>query len=100
MRLALRLVLTASIFAIILLVVIKGILQDFWDQYNVTSYIGSSLKETFGRHGSVHYMPPLPGVKGDKIIVMARMEEDDTDWVTKDLSEYGSHATYEASQAS
>ncbi len=85
MRLALRFVLAAFAVLIFLLLVLKNHLEDIWDQYSVGDYIEHKVK---GKDGYKGYLPPLLGAKGDKIIVMARLETDNTDWVTHDLAEY------------
>lgn len=86
MRWTLRFALTASILLVLLLLLLKRHLEDLWDQYNVPAYLRSSLKSSF-RHGSLEYPPPIPGKTGDKIIVMAKLEKEDTDWVVKNLPE-------------
>ena len=58
-------------------------LDEIWDQYNVPAYIHSSIK-----HGILEQPQPLPGAIGDKIIVMAKLEEEDTSWVAEYLPEY------------
>jgi len=85
MRLALRFVLAAFALLIFLLLVLKNHLADIWDQYRVGDYIEHKVT---GDNGYKGYLPPLQGAKGDKIIVMARLEKDNTDWVTHDLAEY------------
>lgn len=86
-----RLILGASLLAVILLLVIKAFLQDLWDQYSVQSYINSSVKNAWSKHGSPDIAPPVMSADHadqDKIIVMARMEKDNVDWVTNELPEY------------
>lgn len=86
MRWTVRFALTASIVSIILLLILKQHLEDLWDQYNVPAYLRSSFKNSF-RHGELDHLAPVPGKMGDKIIVMARLERENTDWVAKNLPE-------------
>lgn len=86
MRWTVRFALTASIVSIILLLILKQHLEDLWDQYNVPAYLRSSFKNSF-RHGELDHLAPVPGKMGDKIIIMARMEHENTDWVAKNLPE-------------
>ena len=87
MRLALRLGLIASLVLVVLLLVLKSQIEDRWDQYGVGSYIRHKAATTF-KDGTLDYLPPLPGITGDKVIVMAKLENDDTRWATEELSEY------------
>jgi len=59
-------------------------LQDLLDQYDGYNYIASSL----GGHG--WHKSQISGVPtvGDKIIVMASLESEDTSWVAEELPEY------------
>ena len=87
MRLVVRLSLTAILVVTVLLLALKNQIEDKWDQYGVGSYVKHRVKTTF-RGAKLDYLPPLPGITGDKVIIMAKLEKDDTSWVTKDLSEY------------
>ena len=87
MRLALRFALSASVFLIILLLIVKIKLEDVWDQYGVSTYIANSWKNTF-QHGSVQSIPTFGGKAGDKVVIMAKTEKDNTDWVAQHLPEY------------
>lgn len=59
--------------------------QNLGDQYGVVDYFTFSvLRVTPNRP----YEPKLVGsIAGDKIIVMAKMEEEDTSWVAEELTE-------------
>ena len=87
MRLVLRFALSASIFVIILLLIIKIKLEDIWDQYGVSTYIAHSWKNTF-QHGPVQTIPTFGGEVSDKVVIMAKTEEENTDWVAQQLPEY------------
>lgn len=86
MRWTVRFALTASIVSIILLLILKQHLEDLWQQYNVPAYLRSSFKNSF-RYGELDHLAPVSGKMGDKIIVMARLEQENTDWVAKNLPE-------------
>ncbi|MCJ1463953.1 hypothetical protein MMC07_002563 [Pseudocyphellaria aurata] len=86
MRWAVRFALTASIVSIILLLILKQHLEDLWDQYNVPAYLRSSFRNSFS-HGELDHLAPVPGTMGDKIIIMAKLEHEKTDWVAKNLPE-------------
>lgn len=86
MRWTVRFALTASIVSIVLLLILKQHLEDLWDQYNVPAYLRSSFRNSFS-HGELDHLAPVPGTMGDKIIVMARLEHEKTDWVAKNLPE-------------
>lgn len=87
MRLALRFALSASLISIILLLIVKIKLEDIWDQYGVSTYIAHSWKNTF-RHGPVQNIPTFGGDAGDKVVIMAKTKEENTDWVAENLPEY------------
>lgn len=61
--------------------------QNLWDQYNTFAYVRSSMKKFF-THGKSEDQVAVHGKPGDKIIVMAKMEKENTDWVTANLPEY------------
>lgn len=86
MRWITRFFLTASIVAIILLLLLKNHLQDLSDQYNVSAYIHASIQNSF-HHGTLDYHAPFAGEAGDKIIIMAKLEKENTDWVAANLPE-------------
>lgn len=86
MRWSLRFALSASVLLIILLLLLKNHLEDLWDQYNVGSYISHSWKTAF-QYGTVDDNPAFRGEPGDKIIVMAKLEKENTAWVTEHLPE-------------
>lgn len=88
MRLALRLALGSSLVILIPFFLLIRHLLDLGNQYNVTAYIQSSFRS--GAHDKV---PPIPGKPGDKIIIMAKLEAEDTSWVGKYLPDW-QHAIY------
>lgn len=86
MRLALRFALSASTILIILLLIVKIKLEDIWDQYSVSTYIAHSWKNKF-EHGPVQKIPTFSGEAGDKVVIMAKTEKENTDWVAEYLPE-------------
>ncbi|KAF6225593.1 hypothetical protein HO133_009593 [Letharia lupina] len=87
MRLALRFALSASVFLIILLLIVKIKLEDVWDQYGVSNYIAHSWKNTF-QHGPVQNIPTFDGEASHKVVIMAKMEKENTDWVAENLPDW------------
>ena len=87
MRLALRFALSASVVLIILLLILKTKFEDIWDQYGVSTYIAHSWKNTF-QYGPVQDIPTFGGEASDKVVIMAKMEKENTDWVAEHLPEY------------
>ena len=83
MRWALRFALSASILLILVLLLLKNKLEDLADQYSVGSYI----KTSWDNFGTVQPAPIYHGKPGDKIIVMAKLEHENTDWVNDMLGE-------------
>nr|BBI16191.1 hypothetical polyol transporter [Ramalina conduplicans] len=89
MRLALRFSLLTAVLLAIVYLVLKAPIDDRLDQYGVGSYIKHKVF-TSAKGAALNYLPPLPGTTGDKIIVMARLEADDTGWVTEELADWQS----------
>ncbi|KAL9097085.1 MAG: hypothetical protein Q9163_006385 [Psora crenata] len=87
MRATLRITLTACLILFIVLFALKSLIEDKWDQYGVGSFIEHKVKSTF-RDGTVDYLPSSAGATGDKVVVMARLEKDDTNWVAEKLSDW------------
>lgn len=81
-----RLRVSTSIISTLLIVLLWRKLQDFCDQYDVLSYVEASIS-SLALH-TVFHPEPLGSVVGDKIIVMAKMEHEDTSWVAEELPEY------------
>lgn len=81
-----RLALSSIAFVVCLLWFTRHHLEEIWDQYSVKNYIVDSV---------FYYITPEEASDkpeelewGDKVIVMARMEEENTDWVQQELPEY------------
>ena len=86
MKLALRLGSILALILIILYSIFRVQVNDRFDQYGVGTYVKQKVKSTF-KGATLEYLPPLAGVTGNKVIVMAKLEKEDTRWVTEELSE-------------
>ncbi|KAA6414304.1 MAG: hypothetical protein FRX48_02667 [Lasallia pustulata] len=93
MRTAHRL-LIAAVLVLAFLILVKVRLYEIWDQNNVPAYIRSSLGFSLGfdDDDDPFSHPPLRTVS-DKVIVIAKMEREDTDWVAENLPDW-QHAIY------
>ena len=79
-----RVVIGASVILILLLVLLARYLLDLGNQYSAFTYFRTSLANSFLQAPSNH--ATAIGVEaGDKVVVMAKMESEDTDWVIKEL---------------
>ena len=83
MRTIHRVLVMAALF-VAFFILLKMRLYDIWDQYNVQAYLSASL----GFEVEAHFEHPPLGKAGDKVVVMAKMEEENTDWVGENLPEY------------
>lgn len=83
----LKTVLRVALYLIIIgAVLLVAHLQDLGDQYRVIDYFAFSL---LSARPNRPYRPKPIGTKvGDKVIVMAKMEHEDTSWVAEELPEY------------
>ncbi|MCJ1228037.1 hypothetical protein MMC12_004697 [Toensbergia leucococca] len=91
MRYAVRFAISAATILTVLLFLLEQHLEDIWDQYNVPAFIHFSLRNSF-HNSTLDYTFPSLSQAGDKVIVMAKMEHEDTDWVEENLPEYASHS--------
>ena len=82
MRLGYRPLIVAGLI-VAFLIAVKVRLYEIWDQYNVPAYVGNSL----GFGNGADYTVPIVGEVGDKVVVMAKMEKENTDWVGAHLPE-------------
>ena len=83
MRLRYRLLVPASLtVGFLIFLKVRGL--EIWDQYDVPAYVGDYLGFGDGTNDKV----PLVGEAGDRVIVMAKMEKENTDWVSDYLPEY------------
>lgn len=80
-----RLLLCFLFLLAICLFALKQHLQDIYDQYGAGAY----LVELWKQHGlQSTALVPNHGSVGDKVIVMAKLEEEHTEWVEEELPEY------------
>lgn len=89
MRWTLRFALPALILVITLFAVLYIKYDQIWDQYNAPAYAWASLQNTF-RGSTLDNPPPVLEGEGkveDKVVIMAKVESEDTDWVARNLPE-------------
>ena len=85
MKCGLRVGIGIAILSIVPLTVLLLHLSDLSDQYNTFDFVQNSVSTVIY---NVHEdLPAVAPHIGDKIIVMARTEEEDTSWVAKELPE-------------
>jgi hypothetical protein len=73
---------SAGIFCLVITPLLLRV-QDLLDQYDGYRYLASSLLG----HGRYNPQDAAVPLVGDKIIVMASLESEDTSWVAKKLPE-------------
>lgn len=83
MKGGLRFAICASALLIFSLYLLEAHLQDLYNQYRAGAY----LVDWLDRNGPVHSPASGDGTPGDKVIVMAKLEEEDTNWVEEELPE-------------
>ena len=86
MRWTLRFALPALVIAATLSIVLYIKSSQYINQYNAPAYAWASLQNTF-RGSRLDNPPPLAGKVEDKVVIMARIETEDTDWVALNLPE-------------
>lgn len=85
MRCGVRLLLCASLLLLFPLFLLEAHLKDLYDQYHAGAYVADWWKY---RQSRPNYQDVAHQVHvGDKVIVMAKLEED-TNWVEEELPEY------------
>lgn len=90
MRCAARLAIGTSILLLVPLWLLKNHCEDLWHQYDVSAYVlGTYESSWLAGKGNVTTNSTMPAVNNssDKVIVMARLEEEDTSWVVEELPE-------------
>ncbi|KAL8775837.1 MAG: hypothetical protein Q9194_003589 [Teloschistes cf. exilis] len=95
MRWTLRFALPALVLVITLFAVLYIKYDQIWDQYNAPAYAWASLQNTF-RGSTLDNPPPILDGEGkveDKVVIMAKVESEDTDWVARNLPDW-QHAIY------
>ena len=89
MRSASRYAIGASLILVIPLLVLVRELVDRADQYRVPAYLRATFKNFHHGAPELELLEPVDNTVGDKVIVMARLEHEDTSWVADGLPEYG-----------
>lgn len=86
MRCGFRLALCACLLLIVPIYLLALHLEEICNQYRAGAYLIDWLNSKKPHHeGLSHYHAKL----GDKVIVMARLEEEPAEWVEQELPEYG-----------
>ncbi|KAL8947009.1 MAG: hypothetical protein Q9222_006660, partial [Ikaeria aurantiellina] len=88
-----RFALPSLVLVITLCVILYIKFAQIWDQYNAPAYAWASLQNTL--HGSKLDNPPpiANSMVEDKVVIMAKVEAEDTDWVAQHLPDW-QHAIY------
>lgn len=84
MKCGFRIIICAALLACSLLYLLGSHLWDLGNQYHAGAY----LMDWWSRSEDHSEAVPFHGPPGDKAIVMAKLEEEDTDWVAEELPEY------------
>lgn len=85
MKCGLRITLCAILLAGATLYLLGGHLHDLGDQYRAGAYLNA-----WWNRNELRYFPAPPQQTSphDKVIVMAKLEEERTEWVEEELPEY------------
>ncbi|KAL9600679.1 MAG: hypothetical protein Q9219_003009 [cf. Caloplaca sp. 3 TL-2023] len=98
MRWTLRFAIPASLLFVTLCTVSFIKVTELWDQYNVPAYAWAALQNTL-RGSELDNPPPIPGKLEDKVVIMAKVESEDTQWVADHLPDW-QHAIYTVNPSS
>lgn len=85
MKCGLRIALCAILLAGITLYLLGGHLLDLGDQYRAGAYLNDWWNSNDIQYSQIESQQSSPG---DKMIVMAKLEEEHTEWVEEELPEY------------
>ncbi|PWY91468.1 hypothetical protein BO94DRAFT_513606 [Aspergillus sclerotioniger CBS 115572] len=85
MRWGARVALCAILALLLPLFILKNHLEDLCDQYRAGAYVIDWLNLGSTRKGDIF---PQRVEQGDKVIVMARLQEEHTDWVEQELPDW------------
>lgn len=83
MKGGLRFAICISVMLIFSLYLLEAHLQDIVNQYRAGAYV----VEWLNRNDVIKKPVPFNGTPGDKVIVMAKLAEEHTDWVQEELPE-------------
>lgn len=86
MRFGFRVLLCLAIPILPALYVLVNHIADLCDQYSAGHYLYDNFKSRVQKEKPHAHDPEVRN--GDKIIVMAKLEEENTDWVENELPEY------------
>lgn len=75
----------AVALALVMLFVFDTLVSDWWHKYDVNDFVYSSVAKAL--HYNDTYNPTGENT-GDKIVIMAKLEAEDTEWVAEKLPEY------------
>lgn len=78
-----RIALCAASVIVLSLYLLEAHIQDICNQYRAGAYLVE-----WWYHKSESIVPAHHATPNDKVIVMAKLEEEDTDWVGEELPEY------------
>ncbi|KAJ5983176.1 hypothetical protein N7481_005275 [Penicillium waksmanii] len=84
MKGGLRFAICISVMLIFSLYLLEAHLQDIYNQYRAGAY----LVEWLNRNDVIETPVPIHGNPGDKVIVMAKLAEEHTDWVQEELPDW------------
>lgn len=87
MRRTLRFAIPALLLVTVLCTVLYVKFAQIWDQYSAPAYAWASLQNSF-RGSKLDNPPPIVGKVEDKVVIMAKVESEDTQWVADNLPEY------------
>lgn len=76
----------AVALALVMLFFFDTLVRDSWHKYNVNDFVYSSVAKAL--HIELDTYNPTGENTGDKIVIMAKLEAEDTEWVAEKLPEY------------
>lgn len=82
-----RVVTGALVIILVLLVLLTRHLLDLGNQYSAFVYFRTSIANSLF-HTQSDYSPPSGVTADDKVVVMAKMESEDTEWVARELPSF------------
>ncbi|OJJ68359.1 hypothetical protein ASPBRDRAFT_58380 [Aspergillus brasiliensis CBS 101740] len=84
MKWALRLLLCSSLFLLFPIFLLKAHLADLSDQYGAKNYLVNWLNLGWSDRGIGTY----PVSSGDKVVVVAKLQEEHTEWIEEELPDW------------
>lgn len=86
MKCGLRFLLFSAVTALVGLIFCWRCIADLESQYGAIVYLETSVRHMLLEHSQPR-VPSVGAKPGDKVIVMAKLETDNTDWVAEELPE-------------